>query len=87
MFYFPGLPGKLKPLPTGYEQPDDDVHYLGGLLLKHIVQLVSNAHAVTEILEHEDGSTEQVRRRKLMVTKKRAFYKVGLLIMGHPVVK
>ena len=67
---FPGLPGKLKPLPTGYEQPDDDVHYLGGLLLKHIVQLVSNAHAVTEILEHEDGSTEQVRRRKLMVTKK-----------------
>jgi len=56
-----GLPGKLKPLPTGYEQPDDDVHFIGGLLLRHIVQLVSNAHAVTEILEHEDGSTEQVR--------------------------
>ena len=35
---------------------------LGSLLLRHMVQLVTNAHAVTELLEDEEaGSVEQVR--------------------------
>jgi len=56
-----GLPGKLKPLQPGSKACDDDVDYVGGLILRHLVQLVSNAHAVTELLEDEEGGVEQVR--------------------------
>ena len=56
-----GLRGKLRAVQPGQEVPDDQVHYVGGLLLRHIVQLVSNAHAVTELLEDEAGSVEQAR--------------------------
>ena len=31
------------------------------LILRHLVQLVSNAHAVTELLEDDHGHVEQVR--------------------------
>ena len=30
-------------------------------MLRHIVQLVSNAHAVTELAEDDEGGVEQVR--------------------------
>ena len=40
---------------------DDSLHYIGGLILRHIVQLVSNAHAVTEVQHSEDDTVEQVR--------------------------
>ena len=59
--YSSGLLGKLKPIQPGQEVPDDQVHYIGGLILRHIVQLVTNAHAVTELVEDDDGSVEQVR--------------------------
>ena len=44
------------------EVPDASVHLLGSLLLRHMAQLITNAHAVTELLEDEEaGSVEQVR--------------------------
>ena len=57
----PGLPGRLRPVQPGGEVPDASVHFLGSLILRHIVQLVANAHAVTELLEDEEaGTVEQV---------------------------
>ena len=56
-----GMPGVLKPLKPGNDLPDATIHYLGGLVLRHIAQLVTNAHAVTELLEDEErGTVEQV---------------------------
>ena len=58
----PGLPGRLRPVQPGGEVPDATVHFLGSLILRHIVQLVANAHAVTELLEDEEaGTVEQVK--------------------------
>jgi len=57
----PGIPGHLKPVRPGMEVEDNVLHYMGGLLLKHLAQLIGNAHAVTELLEGEDGEVEQVR--------------------------
>jgi len=57
----PGLPGKLKPVKPGMEVEDKVLHYLGGLILRHLAQLVGNAHAVTELLEGEEGDVQQVR--------------------------
>ena len=56
-----GLPGKLKPVKPGMEVEDKVLHYIGGLILRHLAQLVGNAHAVTELLEGEDGDVQQVR--------------------------
>ena len=53
----PGLPGRLRPVQPGGEVADSTVHYLGSLILRHIVQLVNNAHAVTELLEDEEAGT------------------------------
>lgn len=58
----PGLPMvHMKPAQPGQLVPDDSLHYLGALLLRHIVQLVSNAHAVTELHSNDDDTVEQVR--------------------------
>eukprot|EP00092_Neocalanus_flemingeri_P090332 GFUD01114410.1.p1 GENE.GFUD01114410.1~~GFUD01114410.1.p1 ORF type:complete len:506 (+),score=194.91 GFUD01114410.1:37-1554(+) len=57
----PGMPGKLQPVQLGMEVPDKVLHYVGGLILRHIGQLVGNAHAVTELLEGDDGDVQQVR--------------------------
>ena len=51
----------MKPAQPGQLVPDDSLHYLGALLLRHIVQLVSNAHAVTELHSNDDDTVEQVR--------------------------
>jgi len=56
-----GLPGKLRPVKPGMEVEDKVLHYLGGLILRHLAQLVGNAHAVTELLEGDDGDVQQVR--------------------------
>ena len=57
----PGVPGKLRPVQPGMEVDDKVLHYVGGVLLRHIGQLVGNAHAVTELLEGDDGDVQQVR--------------------------
>ena len=58
----PGLPMiHMKPAPPGQTVSDDNLHYIGGLMLRHIVQLVSNAHAVTELHHSDDDTVEQVR--------------------------
>ena len=57
----PRLPGKLRPARLGEQPSELELHHLGGLLLRHIVQLVTNAHAVTELLEAEAGQVKQVR--------------------------
>ena len=57
----PGLPGKLRPVKPGMEVDDKVIHYLGGLILRHLAQLVGNAHAVTELLEGDEGDVQQVR--------------------------
>ena len=57
----PGLPGKLRPARPGEQPSELELHHLGGLLLRHIVQLVTNAHAVTELLEAEAGQGGQGR--------------------------
>jgi len=56
-----GLPGKLRPVKPGMEVEDKVLNYMGGLILKHLAQLVGNAHAVTELLEEDDGDVQQVR--------------------------
>jgi SET and MYND domain-containing protein len=56
-----GLPGKLRPVKPGMEVEDKVLHYMGGLILRHLAQLVGNAHDVTELHEGADGDVEQVR--------------------------
>ena len=58
----PGLPMiHMKPAQPGHLVSDDSLHYIGALILRHIIQLVSNAHAVTELHHSEDDTVEQVR--------------------------
>jgi len=57
----PGVPGKLRSVQPGMEVEDKVLHHVGGLVLRHIGQLVGNAHAVTELMEGEDGDVQQVR--------------------------
>jgi len=40
---------------------EEIVNYLGGLLLRHLCQLVGNAHAVTQLRESDNGDVQQVR--------------------------
>ena len=56
-----GVPGLLKPLTPALELGEKQQHYLGALLLRHLAQLVTNAHAVTELQESEAGEVRQVR--------------------------
>jgi len=43
-------------------EPDEDlVSYIGGLILRHLCQLVGNAHAITEVKESDNGDVQQVR--------------------------
>jgi len=51
----------MKPPQPGHTVSDDILYYIGALILRHIVQLVSNAHAVTEVHHSEDDTVEQVR--------------------------
>merc|ERR1719242_243734 len=51
----------MKPAQPGHLVSDDSLHYIGALILRHIIQLVSNAHAVTELHHSEDDTVEQVR--------------------------
>ena len=51
----------MKPAQPGQMVSDESLHYIGALLLRHIVQLVSNAHAVTELKDSEEDTVEQVR--------------------------
>ena len=51
----------MKPAQPGQTISDDILHYIGALILRHIVQLVSNAHAVTELSSSDDDTVEQVR--------------------------
>ena len=51
----------MKPAQPGQTISDDSLHYIGALILRHIVQLVSNAHAVTELQDSEEDTVEQVR--------------------------
>ena len=37
------------------------LHFVGALLLRHLAQLVTNAHAITELQETEGGEVRQVR--------------------------
>ena len=37
------------------------VNYIGGLILRHLCQLVGNAHAITELKENENGIVQQVK--------------------------
>ena len=44
------------------------VSYIGGLIMRHLCQLVGNAHAITELNESENGAVQQVCQTYLMVT-------------------
>jgi len=51
-----------KRAPLSEEEIDDDlVNYIGGLILRHLCQLVGNAHAITELKENENGIVQQIR--------------------------
>eukprot|EP00088_Acartia_fossae_P017124 TRINITY_DN19695_c0_g1_i4.p1 TRINITY_DN19695_c0_g1~~TRINITY_DN19695_c0_g1_i4.p1 ORF type:complete len:754 (+),score=176.17 TRINITY_DN19695_c0_g1_i4:39-2300(+) len=65
-FIFPN--NKLPPSPASYNSPGSDsdmdeelVSYVGGLILRHLCQLVGNAHAITEVKESDNGAVQQVR--------------------------
>ena len=56
----PGILG-VRPLGPGMEAEESLLHYVGALLLRHLAQLVTNAHAITELQETELGDVRQVR--------------------------
>ena len=56
----PGILG-IRPLGPGMEVEESLLHFVGALLLRHLAQLVTNAHAITELQETEGGEVRQVR--------------------------
>ncbi|XP_023343918.1 SET and MYND domain-containing protein 4 isoform X2 [Eurytemora carolleeae] len=55
------FPTKSPSQQTEDDTDEDLVNYIGGLVLRHLCQLVGNAHAITELRESENGDVQQVR--------------------------
>ena len=56
----PGILG-IRPLGPGMEADESLLHFVGALFLRHLAQLVTNAHAITELQETDGGDVKQVR--------------------------
>jgi len=57
-FIFPNI---KSPASIESDVDQDLVSYVGGLIMRHLCQLVGNAHAITELNESDNGTVQQVR--------------------------